>query len=117
MVFQIVSQKGKFHSGSFGPLKEWGRGGREQHCCHLVDTSHNSNRETSAAGQGIFRRPGGCQGHQPSENRPGNLIPRELKSIQVLQRSISRGKHDSHRLQSNRKENPYPQILVYIVND
>ena len=39
---------------SFGPIKEWGM----RKCFRLVDTTHNSNTETSTAGQGIFRRPG-----------------------------------------------------------
>ena len=29
-------------------------------CCRLVDTPQNCNTETSAAGQGMFRRLGGC---------------------------------------------------------
>ena len=48
--------KGQLWKAPWAPLQS--RGMRK--CCRLVDTPHNCNTETSAAGRGMFRRPGGC---------------------------------------------------------
>ena len=68
-------RKASFTKAPSAPLERVGN----VECCHLVDTSHYSNTETSAAEQGIFRRLGGCPWHQHSGNRLGKVLQRDLK--------------------------------------